>query len=130
MLSVCYKRLDITQKLSFNTRTYVTILKTVPILLCKIYRLQEHMKSTRTKQIECKLFSDQFCCSAIQFCLHYTMIRINQLLQSVKVSVNIYYTQYYVHGGNHVSCPRCYKLFIHSKIVLLQRWCLHYLNSR
>jgi hypothetical protein len=49
-------------------------LKTIPILLCKIYRF----------------FSDKICCSAIRFCLHYTMIRINQLLQSVKVSVNIY----------------------------------------
>ena len=93
MLSVCYERLDIAQQLSFNTRTYVTILKIVPMLLCKIYRLQEHMKSTRTKQTECKLFSDQICCSAIRFCLHYAMIKINKLLQSVKASVYIYYTQ-------------------------------------
>ena len=61
------------------------------MLLVNIYRLQEQLKLTRTKQTECKLFSDQFNHIAMLFCLHYTMIRINKLMQVVKVSVNILY---------------------------------------
>jgi hypothetical protein len=90
------------------------------MLLCKIDRLQEQMKSTRTKQTERKLFADQFCCSAMWYCLHNTMIRINQRMPIVKASVTILHLITCPRKQPYILFPLLYS-FIHSKVMLLQR---------